>query len=535
MDHGNLAWSLWSAAERRGRLPAIVDRGGVTDYPALAARASAISVALTRQAVAPGDRIAVLLERGPDAVASLFAAYAVGAVAVVVNDRYRPRQIEYALGHSGASVLVTKREMLDRQHRDLVTGATILDVAEIAAEDDASSMGFVPIRRIESDLAQIIYTSGSTGMPKGVVYTHGALASGVRTVAEYLGLTREDRVASLLPLSSVYGLNQLLTAVACGASVIVELSPLANEIVVGLAERNATVLAAVPPLWIQLLASPDIGALRGLRIAQNAGGHLPTEVVRQLRTALPSTRLYLQYGMTETFRSSYLPPNEVDRRPGSMGRPVRGADILLLDEGGQPVAPGEVGEIVHRGSTVASGYWNDPEATARTFRPNPLRPHGAPDAERVVFTGDLARRDADGFLHFVGRRDRMIKSMGFRVGPDEVTDALHASGEVAEAIVDAVPDPARGDRIVAYVVLREGGSLARLERFCRAELPAFAHPSAYEPRTALARLPSGKYDLEAIRGGGLDASAPSRPELRNRGMDPGHRRPRPNLHFAGGT
>jgi acyl-CoA synthetase (AMP-forming)/AMP-acid ligase II len=304
---------------------------------------------------------------------------------------------------------------------------------------------------------------------------------------------------------------------------------------VGLAERNATVLAAVPPLWIQLLSSPDIGALRGIRIAQNAGGHLPTEVVRQLRTALPSTRLYLQYGMTETFRSSYLPPNEVDRRPGSMGRPMPGADILLLDESGRPVAPGEVGEIVHRGPTVASGYWNDPEATARTFRPNPLRPDGAPDAERVVFTGDLARRDAEGFLHFVGRRDRMIKSMGFRVGPDEVADALHASGEIAEAVIDAVPDPARGDRIVAYVVLREGGSLARLERFCRAELPAFAHPSAYEQRAALARLPSGKYDMEAIRAGGPDAAAPSRPELRNRGMDPGHRRPRAGLHFAGGT
>jgi amino acid adenylation domain-containing protein len=533
MDQGNLASSLWSAAERRGRLPAIVDRDGVTDYPALAARAGAISVALTRHAVAPGERVAILLERGPDAVASLFAVYAVGAVAVVVNDRYRPRQIEYALAHSGASVLLTTREMLDRLHRDVVTDARVHDVADIPVEGHGAS--FLPIRRIESDLAQIVYTSGSTGMPKGVVYTHGALAAGVRTVAGYLGLTREDRVASLLPLSSVYGLNQLLTAVACGASLVVELSPLANEIVSSLAERNATVLAAVPPLWIQLLSSPDIGSLRGVRIAQNAGGHLPTEVVRQLRAALPTTRLYLQYGMTETFRSSYLPPNEVDRRPGSMGRAVPGADILLLDERGQPVAPGDVGEIVHRGPTVAAGYWSDPEATARTFRPNPLRPEGAPDSERVVFTGDLARRDADGFLHFVGRRDRMIKSMGFRVGPDEIVDALHASGEVAEAVIDAVPDSARGDRIVAYVVLREGGSLAHLERFCRAELPAFAHPSAYELRASLARLPSGKYDMEAIRVGGIPGAAKGRPEPPNRGIDPGHRRPRAGLHFAGGT
>jgi acyl-CoA synthetase (AMP-forming)/AMP-acid ligase II len=349
------------------------------------------------------------------------------------------------------------------------------------------------------DFAQIIYTSGSTGMPKGVAYTHGALQAGIRAVTGYLGLVHDDRVAGLLPLSSVYGLNQLLTAVSCCASVLVELSPLPHEMVKGLAERRATVLAAVPPLWIQLLASEEIGALRALRIGQNAGGHLPAEVVRRLRAALPHARLYLQYGMTETFRSTYLPPELVDRRPDSMGRAVPGSEILVVDEDGRPVGPGVVGEIVHRGPTIAAGYWNDPDATRRTFQPNPLGPAGAPDAERVVFTGDLARTDADGLLYFVGRRDRMIKSMGFRVGPDEIVDALHASGEIRECVVDAEPDAARGERIVAYVVMRDGGSVARLERYCRAELPAFAHPSAYVRREALARLPSGKYDLESIR------------------------------------
>ncbi|MGE0159623.1 MAG: AMP-binding protein [Gemmatimonadales bacterium] len=541
IEDGNLAVSLWKAAERRGHLEAFVGREGIVHYPRLAARAAAIAVALVRRGVASGDRVAILLERGPDAAAALFAAYAVGGIAVMVNDRYRARQIEYALAHAGASVLLTTADMLDRQHRDLSTSATVLDVSEIPEAGD-----FEPIRRVGPDLAQIIYTSGSTGMPKGVVYTHGALQAGIRAVAGYLGLTHEDRVASLLPLSSVYGLNQLLTAVACSASLVVELSPLAQEIVAALAQRKATVLAAVPPLWIQLLASPDLPALHGLRIAQNAGGHLPADIVRRLRTALPSTRLYLQYGMTETFRSTYLPPNEVDRRPDSMGRSIPGAEILLVDDDGHAVEPGVVGEVVHRGPTVAAGYWNDPEATARTFRPNPLRVPGAPDSERVVFTGDLARRDADGFLHFVGRRDRMIKSMGFRVGPDEVTDALHASGEIREAVVDAEPDPSRGERIVAYVVLREDASLTRLERFCRAELPVFAHPSVYVPRATLARLPSGKYDMEAIRRGDApqaqdsrsqDAEAPAaeRPAGRPRVIDPRHRATRAGLHLAGGT
>jgi acyl-CoA synthetase (AMP-forming)/AMP-acid ligase II len=503
MENENLAHLLWMAAEARGPLSAFVERASTTDYPTLACRAGAIAVALARRNVAPGDRVAIFVERGSDAAAALFAAHAAGAVAVVVNERYRPRQIEHALHHSGASILLTTEEMLDRLHRDVSTSATVVDVAGIPAAD-----AFRPVRRGGSDFAQIIYTSGSTGMPKGVAFTHGALQAGVRAVSTYLGLTHEDRVASLLPFSSVYGLNQLLTAVACCASIVVEHSPLAHEIVTSLAERRATVLAAVPPLWIQLLAEPKLGELHGIRIAQNAGGHLPTCAVSQIRAALPRARLYLQYGLTETFRSTYLPPDEVDRRPDSIGRAMPGAEILLLDADARPVATGEVGEVVHRGPTIASGYWGDPEATRRTFRPNPLRVAGAPDSERVVFTGDLARRDADGFLRFVGRRDRMIKSMGFRVGPDEVVDVLYASGEVREAAVVGEPDDARGERIVAYVVLREGGSPARLERFCRAELPAFAHPSDYVVRSELPRLASGKHDLDAVRR--PEASAPAR-------------------------
>jgi acyl-CoA synthetase (AMP-forming)/AMP-acid ligase II len=340
-------------------------------------------------------------------------------------------------------------------------------------------------------------------MPKGVVYTHGALQLGIDAVLAYLAIEGTDRVASLIPFSSVYGLNQLLTSVACGASVVVERSPVAHQMVTALVEADATVLAAVPPLWIQLLATPPFqeGALRGLRIAQNAGGHLPPDIVRRVRAALPDTRLYLQYGMTETFRGTYLPPEEVDRRPGSMGKAMPDTEILLLGPDGTEAPVGDVGEVVHRGPTIALGYWNDPAASARAFRPNPLRPAGTPDVERVVYSGDLARRDEDGFLYYVGRSERMIKSMGFRVSPDEVADVLHASGEISEAVVDGVVDPERGERIVAYVVLREGGSARKLERYCRAELPAYELPSEYLARESLPRLPSGKYDMEALRRG----------------------------------
>lgn len=496
--NSNLASILWRIADRDGGRNAIRDGDQQVDFGALRSRAASIAVGLDAEGVRPGDRVAIFMERGADAIAAIFAAYAAGAVVVVLNDRYRPRQIEYALTHCSAAALLTTTHMLDRLHRELQFSARIVDPDRLPTRGS-----FSPVPRISADLAQIIYTSGSTGMPKGVTYNLGALHSGVRAVSTYLGLAGDDRVATLLSFGSVYGLNQVLTAFALGASLIIERSALPQQIVTGLAQQGATVLAAVPPLWIQLLNVPSFrdGALRDLRIAQSAGGHLPIEVVRQVRAAIPQTRLYIQYGMTETFRTTYLPPEEVDRRPGSMGRPMPDTDVLIVDDEGRPVPVGEVGELVHRGSTIALGYWNDPATTAQTFRVNPVRPDGAPGAERVVYSGDMVRRDEDGFLYYVSRRDRLIKTMGFRVGPDEIADALYASGQVHEAIVDAEPDAERGSRIIAYIVLRDSGSLDLVKRYCRAELPEYAQPARYEVRSDLPRLAGGKHDLHALRRG----------------------------------
>lgn len=495
-SHTNLAGILWHGAESHPHSAAVIERDRTIDFASLRTRAAAVARHVADAGIEPGQRVAIFIERGAEAAAALFGVHAAGGVAVIVNERYRPRQIEYVLQHSGAGVMLATRDMLDRLHRDVETDARLIDPADIPQTAD-----FTPVRRISPDVAQIMYTSGSTGMPKGVIYSNGALRAGIAAVSGYLGLRADDRVASLLPFSSVYGLNQLVTAVATGACIVVEHAVVAHQIVVGLASHDTTVLAAVPPLWIQLLAVPEFeqGALRGLRIAQNAGGHLPAEVVRRLRTVLPDTRFFLQYGMTETFRGTFLPPEEIDARPDCMGRAMPDTDILVLDESDRPAPVGEPGELVHRGPTIALGYWNDPEATRRTFRPNPLRPTGTPDTERVVYSGDIVRRDADGYLYFVSRRDRMIKTMGFRVGPDEVADAVYASGAVSEVVIDAQPDSERGERIIAYVVLRDEGSLDHVRRFCRAELPAYAQPAEYRPCSEIPRLPSGKYDIPALR------------------------------------
>lgn len=500
----NVAWMLWHAASECGDAVALLDRQGPNTYAAFRNRSIATADALARQGVRPGDRVAIFLERGIDAAAAFFGVVALGAVAVNVNETLRPRQVEHIASHADARVLLTSAEILARQPRPLRIEVDVLDVAAIPREADGE---LVPVGRTDGDVAQIIYTSGSTGLPKGVTISHANLWAGARAVTSYLGLTREDRIVSLLPFSFDYGLNQLLCAVLRAAALVVERSPIPHQIVATLRSHNVTVLAAVPPLWLQLLNVEGFrsGALPALRVMTNTGGRLPREAVGALRAAQPQARLFLMYGLTEAFRSTYLPPEEVDRRPDSIGKAIPGAEILVLREDLTPCAPGEIGELVHRGPTVALGYWADPDATAQVYRPHPLRPPGTPDSERVVFSGDLVRQDDDGFLYHLGRREKVIKTLGFRVSPDEVASVLYASGEIVEAVVASEPDAQRGERIVAHLVLRPGGSLERLRRYCGIELPRHMQPARYDVLDALPRLPNGKYDLMALQTGDREA------------------------------
>jgi amino acid adenylation domain-containing protein len=474
--------------------PAVVDRGEERSYAWLARRALAFAEVLGAYGLQPGDRAAILLPRGADSAAAFFGTLACGGVAVFVNETLRSRQVEHIVAHSGAKVLLASEELLARLPRPLETETAIVQTASIPTEGQVA-----PCPRIESDIAQIIYTSGSTGLPKGVTLSHGNLWAGMRAVVEFVGVRADDRIASLLPFSFDYGLNQLFCCVGTGATLVVERSPVPHRIVEALRRHEVTILPAVPALWLQLLmvASFTSEPLPALRKLTNTGGRLPVEAVRKLRLCQPQAELFLMYGLTEAFRSTYLPPASADRKPDSIGRAIPGADILVLDEELRPCEPGALGELVHRGPTVALGYWSDPDATARVFRPNPLRLDGAPDTERVVFSGDLVYRDPEGDLFFVGRRDQMIKSLGYRVSPDEVVDVLYASGEIAEAVVTSEPDDLRGSRIVAYVVLAEDGDRGRLEAFCSAELPRYMQPSRIELWPSLPRTSSGKYDVRS--------------------------------------
>jgi amino acid adenylation domain-containing protein len=488
---GNFARRLLETATSFGTEPAVVEGERVTAYEALAGQVLGVAELLQSLNVGPNDRVGLLWSRGSEAAATFFGVLAAGAIATNVNETLRPRQIEHILHHSGAKLLLAEPELLERLPRPVETTASVVPLSELP-----SATGVDPAARLGSDVAHIVYTSGSTGLPKGVTISHGNLWAGMEAVVQYLGISSRDRIASLLPFSFDYGLNQLLCCTGTGATLVVERSPVAQRIVRTAREQGVTILPAVPPLWLQLLSVDAFCSepISSLRVMTNTGGRLPREAVLKLQRSQPHASLVLMYGLTEAFRSTYLPPKRVDRKPTSIGQAIPGAEMLVLNEEFAPCKPGEVGELVHRGPTVALGYWNDPEATDRVFRPNPLRAPGAPDSERVVFSGDLVYRDEEGDIFFEGRRDTMIKTLGYRVSPDEVTEVLYASGEVVEAVVAAEEDELRGTRIVAYVVLAENGDLERLKAFCTAELPRYMQPSRFERRSSLSRTSSGKFD-----------------------------------------
>ena len=490
----SFAHLLGRAATEFGECGAIVHRGERTTYSQLGRRAASIARALREAGIKPDDVCAVLARTPADSAAAFFAVLGEGAIGINLNELYRPRQIEFVLNHSGASAFLVSREVLAGLHRPLETKAQLLVLDDVANVD----LEFTPVSRAPAAAAQITYTSGSTGQPKGVLMSHENLWAGVRVVAQYLGLRKDDRIAGLLPFSFVYGFNQLTTALYVGATLVVERSALAPDVVATLRREQVSVLAAVPPLWQQLLSVSAFRdqPLESLRIATNAGGRLPPATVHELRTAQPQAMLFLMYGLTEVFRSTFLPPEEVDAHPDSIGRAIPEAVVYVVTDDGALAKPGEVGELVHAGPSVAMGYIGDPAASARVFRSNPFAPGSR---QRVAFSGDLVRADEEGRLYYVGRRDRMIKTMGFRVSPDEVCDVLQASGLVTEAAVVTEPDTQRGERIVACVVLRGDATLEQLRRYSGLELPRYMQPSHFEVVSQIPRNLSGKHDLVQLR------------------------------------
>jgi acyl-CoA ligase (AMP-forming) (exosortase A-associated) len=346
-------------------------------------------------------------------------------------------------------------------------------------------------------MAAILYTSGSTGKPKGVVLSHRNMVSGAQSVASYLENHVDDRLLAVLPFSFDYGFSQITTAFWSGACAVLMEYLLPRDIVAALDRHRITGLAGVPPLWSQLAAIDwPANATDSLRYLTNSGGTMPAATLARLRALAPKTRVFLMYGLTEAFRSTYLPPEEIDQRPGSIGKAIPNAEILVVRADGSPCDDDEPGELVHRGSLVALGYWNDSAKTAERFRPAPAQPCGLMLPEMAVWSGDTVRRDSDGFLYFIGRRDEMIKTSGYRVSPSEVEEVAFASGYCADAVAVAVPHADLGQAIVLVAAPKPDSTpdSALLLAAMRRELATYMVPTEVVWRDEIPRNANGKYD-----------------------------------------
>lgn len=484
---------------------AIVDGHERVTYAELLARARACAVALRQRGVRPGDRVAIFLRRSADAAVALFAASLAGGVAVIINDVLRQQQVRYILEHSEASVLVTDSRQLVYVPEPGLAANRIVTVDELRKD----ARGEVTPPAIGADLALVIYTSGSTGLPKGVMLSHANLVAGATIVADYLRLSSDDVLISLLPFSFDYGLNQLLTALLAGGTLVIQRSSFPPDVCRTLSAERVTGIAGVPTLWSGLADTRSPWMHRDfphLRYITSSGGSLPEPLVRRIRAAHPQLDIYLMYGLTEAFRSTYLPPNQVDVRPTSIGRAIPNSEILVVAGDGRLCDVDEPGELVHRGPTVAMGYWRDPDSTAKVFRPHPRPQSGQASPETVVCSGDLVKRDADGYLYFLGRRDQLIKAQGYRVSPDEIEQYVFASDLVSNVAAFAVPANGIDPNIAIAVTPKDAATFSegRLRDFCKREMPSYLAPRFIWTLEAFPLTTSGKPDRVRIKNAFLE-------------------------------
>lgn len=487
---------------------ALQGKFGAVDYATLEAMTGRLAHWLADQlderGLGSGERIAVWLPKGLAAAVLPLATVRAGCVYVPINPLLKRAQVAHILADSGAALLVSQAIRLGTLEPGDASGAVLVDEEAILGLLQQTSAPQLPPSGAEpGDLAEILYTSGSTGRPKGVMLSHANLMTGARSVVSYLGLQPSDRTLALLPLSFDYGQNQLFSTWWAGGSVVPLDYLLPRDVAKTAAQYRITTLAGVPPLWVQLseIAWPE-EALASLRRITNSGGALTVPLIGRLRETFPGVDIFAMYGLTEAFRSTFLPPQLLDRHPTSIGRAIPDAEVLVVRPDGALAADGELGELVHCGPLVAQGYWRDAERSAERFRPAPAASiYGG----LAVWSGDTVVRDAGGLLRFIGRDDAMIKSAGNRISPSEIEEAALAVSGVAEACALGRADPRLGQAIILYVradaALCETDAAAvpdRLRAALRAALPNFMQPSEVHILAEMPRNPNGKIDRVAL-------------------------------------
>jgi acyl-CoA synthetase (AMP-forming)/AMP-acid ligase II len=469
-----------------------------------------LAARLRRLNLPPGSRVAILFENTIDYLICYFGTFAANLVAVPLDTSLAPQNLNGILADCGARVLLVQgkyRRQLDRVLGDNLTLDILVSDKPIMKPD-----GSVPFEKLneilecvdqpavpetteggDEDLAAIFYTSGSTGAPKGVMLSHRNLVSNTEATVEYLRLTRDDSVLVILPFYYIYGNSLLLTHVACGGHVVIDNRFMYPEVVLDtLEESKATGFSGVPSTFMMALSKSTLAKrqLADLRYITQAGGAMAPEVTRQLMAACPNQEIWIMYGQTEAApRVTYLPPERLREKLGSIGIPVPGVEVRIVNDRGAEVPVGETGEIVVGGPNVMLGYWNQPEDTGEVLR------------DGWLITGDLARKDDDGFIYVVGRKREIIKSAGHRVSAKEVEERLLEHEDVVEAAVFGLPDDILGEAIHAVTVLKAGAAADEkaLQAYLQKRIAPFKVPRAISFVDALPKTQAGKINKPALR------------------------------------
>ncbi|MER8566136.1 AMP-binding protein [Mesorhizobium sp. M0924] len=483
---------------------ALVTRGKKLSYEELDDLSSRLATALFMNGIRRDDRVLIFMDNCWEAAVSIFAALKAGATFSPINPSTKADKLGYVIADCDARAVLTQAKLMPVVTEACAShGKTGIFVASTPGADGQCPAGAASLtdcltfdgaevnhRGIDVDLAMLIYTSGSTGRPKGVMMTHRNCDAAAGSIATYLRNAPDDIILNVLPLAFDYGLYQLLMAVRLGATLVLEKSfAFPHEIFERIRKEGVTGLPLVPTMAAMILQMRDLapGFLPSLRYISNTAAALPPAHIERLRSLLPGVRIYSMYGLTECKRCTYLPPEELDRRPGSVGIAIPNTEAFVVDDLGQRMPAGVAGELVIRGPHVMQGYWRNQAATERALRPGPN------PWEKVLYTGDLFQTDEDGFLYFVGRKDDIIKTRGEKVAPKEVEAVLHAHPGIAEAVVVGVPDPVLGHAIGALVVRSDpalGGK--DIIRHCARHLEDFMVPKIIEFRSELPKTESGK-------------------------------------------
>ncbi len=477
--------------------------GQALSYFELDTRANQLANCLIEKGLKKGDRVAIFLPNCIDAVVAIFAALKADAIFFVINSSVKQRKLQYLLEDSQAKVLLA-------QKNDLETVLPLLDhvpTLEWVIVNEQSGhlthpklLAYTPgtmaysgekpaTRNTEKEIACLVYTSGSTGEPKGIICSHGNVCFAVKSITQYLENTEDDIVINFLPLSFDYGLYQVLMVFSFGGTLILEKNfTFIFEILKTIEKEKVTGFPGVPTVYSRIkdldLSGHD---LQSLRYMTNTAAAMPPSHIQQIRQKFPWVRLYSMYGLSETKRTLYLPPEQLDCRPGSVGIAIPGTKVWVEDESGNRLGPHQIGELVVQGPHVMQGYWNDAELTRKRFT------DGNTPGERICHTGDLFRMDDEGYMYFIGRMDDIIKTKGEKVAPKEVENIIYEVDGVIDVAVIGVPDPILGQAIKAIIVTN-GSDLTTKEVLdhCRKNLESHMVPKMVEFRDSLPKSPSGK-------------------------------------------